>query len=251
MAMFSSSQESHRHSLEVLNQLYDHDDFMDSIKSVADLGCGAGHDIMWWATLQTRDDVPVNHNYRCIALDRDIGTFDYSAPKNLKLVEGDFEKKALSGTVDVIWSHDSLQYAENPAAALRAWNQMLNPGGMCVIIVPRSVNIDLNRWNTLTYPGQPFSFTITNLIYMLAAAGFDCRDGMFMKKPNDPWLYSISYKSDHSPAKTTDTNWYELRDKMLLPESLDSSIQRYGYVRQQDLITRWVDQSITDWSLVV
>lgn len=250
MAMFSSSQESHQHSLEVLNQLYDHDDFMDSISSIADMGCGAGHDIIWWAKLQTRDEVPVNHNYRCLAIDQNIKQFDYSRPTNLRLVEADFDSPVLSTPVDVIWSHDSLQYAENPAATLRNWNRMLTPGGACIIMVPRTVNIDLNRWSTVTHPGQVFSFTITNLIYMLAAAGFDCRDGMFMKKPNDPWLYAMVYRSEHAPVKTTETNWYELKDKRLLPESFDRSIQRFGYARQQDLVTRWLDQSITDWSMV-
>lgn len=250
MAMFSSSQDSHQHSLETLNLLYDHDDFMDSITSVADMGCGAGHDIMWWATLQTRDDVPVHHNYRCMAVDRTVAAFDYSRPSNLRLIEGDFNEVVLSKPVDFIWSHDSLQYSENPAAALRSWNQMLTPGGACVVIVPRTVNIDLNRWSTVTHSGQVFSFTITNLIYMLAAAGFDCKDGMFMKHHDDPWLHAIVYKSDHDPVPTTATTWYELRDRELLPESFDRSILKYGYARQQDLVTRWIDQSITDWSLV-
>ena len=249
--MFSSSQESHKHSLEILNQLYDHDDFMDSIASVADLGCGAGHDIMWWATLQTRDDVPINHDYKCIALDRDIKQFDYVIPKNLRLVEGDFESKVLQKQVDLLWSHNSLQYSENPAATLRHWNQLLTDGGACVVIVPQTTNIELNRWISKTYSGQPFCFNITNLVYMLACAGFDCNDGMFMKKPDDPWLYALVYKSEHKPVKTTDTNWYELRDKGLLPRSLDRSVKTLGYARQHDLVTRWIDQSITDWSVVV
>jgi hypothetical protein len=50
--------DSHRHSLEVLNQLYEYDDFMASIKTVLDLGCGQGDDLEWWATRTTRDDNP-------------------------------------------------------------------------------------------------------------------------------------------------------------------------------------------------
>lgn len=248
--MFSSSQESHKHSLETLNLLYDHDDFMDSITSVADLGCGAGHDIMWWATLQTRDDEPVSHNYRCIGIDKETRQFGYGKPSNLRIVEADFDKTTLATPVDLVWSHDSLQYSENPAATLRTWNQMLSPGGAFIVIVPRTVNIEMNRWSTVTYSRQMFSFTITNLIYMLAAAGFDCKDGMFMKHPDDPWLHAMVYKSDHAPRPVNETTWYELRDLGLLPDSFDSSIFRYGFARQEDLVTRWIDQSITDWSLI-
>ena len=60
-----------RHSLKVLNQLYEYDSFMDSLKNVADMGCGTGEDINWWATLTTRDDPPEPHNYNCFAVDID------------------------------------------------------------------------------------------------------------------------------------------------------------------------------------
>ena len=48
--MFRNEEESHQHSLQTLNQLYEYDDFMMSIKTVADLGCGTGKDLIWWAT---------------------------------------------------------------------------------------------------------------------------------------------------------------------------------------------------------
>jgi ubiquinone/menaquinone biosynthesis C-methylase UbiE len=61
--------DSHAHSLQVLNQLYEYDDFMASIKSVLDLGCGKGDDLEWWATRTTRDDVPEPLNIRCTGID--------------------------------------------------------------------------------------------------------------------------------------------------------------------------------------
>jgi ubiquinone/menaquinone biosynthesis C-methylase UbiE len=60
-----------RHSLKILNQLREYDSFLDSLKTIADMGCGTGEDIEWWATLMTRDDPPKPYNYKCFAVDRD------------------------------------------------------------------------------------------------------------------------------------------------------------------------------------
>lgn len=250
MELFKSPEESHQHSLEVLNQLYDHDDFMDSISSVMDLGCGTGHDILWWANAKTREDHPQPHNYRCIGVDRDLSKFAFVTPKNLRVVESDFTTDTSSTQVDLLWSHNSLQYAENPAATLRHWNSMLNDGGMAIIMVPQTVNVEFNRWVSQTFSHQLFSFTIVNLIYMLACAGFDCKDGLFLKKKGDPWLYAAVYKSEHAPVSPADTTWYELVDRGLLPDSADKAIKKAGYLSQHDLITRWIDKTITEWARV-
>ena len=45
--MFRNAEESHQHSLETLNQLYEYDDFMMSIGTLADIGCGDGKDLEW------------------------------------------------------------------------------------------------------------------------------------------------------------------------------------------------------------
>jgi 2-polyprenyl-3-methyl-5-hydroxy-6-metoxy-1,4-benzoquinol methylase len=66
---FKNSQESHEHSLETLNLLYEYDDFMRSIKTVADIGCGQGLDLEWWATRTTRDDDATPLNIECIGVD--------------------------------------------------------------------------------------------------------------------------------------------------------------------------------------
>ena len=56
--MFAHPGDSHQHSLETLNQLYEYDDFMLSLRTMVDLGCGSGDDLAWWATRTTRDDNP-------------------------------------------------------------------------------------------------------------------------------------------------------------------------------------------------
>ena len=252
MDLFKSGKESHTHSMEIIDLLYDHDDFMDSIKSILDAGCGDGDDIMWWANSITRDEKPTRHNYRCVAMDKNLQRFlrNKNIPSNLHSLEGDFETDAISRPVDLVWCHNSLQYVENPAAALRNFNKYLTPGGVLILSVPQTVNIEDNRWSSKCFPGQPFSFTISNLIYMLACAGFDCKDGLFMKKADDPWLNVMVYKSEHKPIKTTDTNWYELVDRKLLPASADAAVMRFGNLSQADLITRWIDQSIILWDRV-
>ena len=68
---FSSALASHAHSLQTLNVLYEFDDFMESVGSVLDLGCGDGLDMQWWATATTRDeDSPQPLNIRCMGVDR-------------------------------------------------------------------------------------------------------------------------------------------------------------------------------------
>ena len=43
--MFTKAGDSHKHSLETLNALYQYDDFMSSIGTLVDLGCGNGDDL--------------------------------------------------------------------------------------------------------------------------------------------------------------------------------------------------------------
>ena len=49
MAPFKNAYESHDHSLDVLNLLYGYDSFLDSLTTIADMGCGVGYDSQWWA----------------------------------------------------------------------------------------------------------------------------------------------------------------------------------------------------------
>jgi DNA-binding transcriptional regulator WhiA len=49
----------------VLDIISAYDDFMDSITVIADMGCGSGLDIEWFATLCDRDDPPRPYNYVC------------------------------------------------------------------------------------------------------------------------------------------------------------------------------------------
>jgi hypothetical protein len=66
-----------------------------------------------------------------------------------------------------------------------------------------------------------------------------------LKKPNDDYIHVIAYKSEHAPMNPKTTTWYELAEKNLSPETATASVQRHGYVRQQDLVLAWIDKSLS------
>jgi hypothetical protein len=77
---------------------------------------------------------------------------------------------------------------------------------------------------------------------MLAVNGFDCNDAFFLKKENDPWLYAAVYKSDIPPMNPESTSWYHLAEMNLLNPSVVDSLNRNGYVKQEEIISRWLDK---------
>ena len=114
MAQFSNNEQSHAHSLEVLNLLREHDTFMESISTMADMGAGGCLDTLWWTGLTTRDENPEPLNLRCYAVDRAPIRIDFDMPENMTYIQKDFERRVLPVDVDVIWCHDAFQYAVNP-----------------------------------------------------------------------------------------------------------------------------------------
>ncbi len=128
MAQSRIAQESHEHSLTILETLYGYDSFLDSLEVVADMGCGEGLDLDWFATLETRDDPPEPRRYSCYGVDRDTRSFNEKTGNlsNVQLVEADMESYTLPRKIDLMWSHDSFQYVLNPLSTLRHWNSMMN-----------------------------------------------------------------------------------------------------------------------------
>jgi trans-aconitate methyltransferase len=219
------------------------DSFMDSLTVIADMGCGAGMDINWWATLESRDDPPRPYNYTCYAVDKDLSLLDKALPKNIIPITGDFEKKLLPRKVDVMLSHDSFQYALNPLNTLKVWNEQMNVNGMLVLVIPQTSNYQFNRFVNRVHSGCYFNYNVCNLLYMLAVNGFDCKDSYMYKAPNDPWIHLAVYKTDTKPMDPATTTWYDLMEKGLLHDSLVGSISKYGYLRQEDIILPWLDKN--------
>ena len=245
MDRLKNAHDSHAHSLETLNLLYEYDDFMSNLKIIVDLGCGAGLDSKWWASLSDREEPPEPHNYKVYAIDTNIKQIEPSILEenpNIIPIESNFEYHHLTEKADFLWCHDAFQYAVKPLQTLANWNNMLNLNGMMIITIPQLQSYQYNRIVTRSISGCYYNHNVVSLMYMLAVSGFDCRDCFFIKNENSPWISAAVYKSqiaDMDPAKTS---WHDLGDKGLISDSAIASLSKHGYVRQEDLITRWLDK---------
>lgn len=248
---FQNAEDSHRHSLETLNQLYEYDDFMFSIKTVVDLGCGLGDDLAWWATRTTRDESQMPLEIQCTGVDLFDRLSLCKKYNNVSYQQADFE-----GTIevpksgfDILWCHDSFQYCTNPLATLASWHSIASPGGMLAICVPITQRIHQRQLDYFSPSGQFFHYSLVNLIYMMAVTGWDCRNGFFKLDNQNGWIHAVTYKSEHKPRDPKTTDWYVLSELELLPRSTDATIHTHGYLRQHDLTVTWLDQNITSLAI--
>lgn len=245
---FVTEQESHRHSLETLNALYEYDDFMRSIKTMIDMGCGReALDLEWWATCTTRDENPRPLNIQCTGIDLNEHLNLSTRHKNIRYRRQNFEETILTTNktqIDLVWCHNSFQYVIDPFATLSNWWNIMNKDAMLVLILPQMTNLEYNQQAFDQPNGIYWNWTLVSLMHVLATTGFDCAGGFFHKSPDDPWLHAAVYKSEHAPMDPRSTQWYELIEKNLLPQSAVDSITRYGYLRQRDLVLPWLDKSL-------
>jgi SAM-dependent methyltransferase len=244
--MFRNAEESHQHSLETLNQLYEYDDFMESISTVADIGCGDGKDLEWWATRTTRDEQATPLNIKCQGIDLTPTLPIASKYKGMTYQKADFEGllHPLEGGFDILWCHNSFQYATNPLQTLANWRKIAAPGAMLVLIVPQTTNIYQKDLDFSQEDGCYHHYTIVSLIHMLAVTGWDCKAGFFKKNLNDNWLYAVVYNSSQEPRDPKTTRWYDLVEAKLLPDSADKSVMARGFLHQKDLVLPWLDKSL-------
>ena len=145
---FRNDEDRHEHSLQTLNTLFEYDDFMESIGSLIDLGCGAGLDLEWWASRTTRDDNPQPLNIRCTGMDIINAPSVCKKYPNIGYQMFDFEKideLPSKAKFDVLWCHDAFQYCINPLETLAKWNRVAEDGGMLVMAVPQTTNMDIRQ----------------------------------------------------------------------------------------------------------
>lgn len=244
MDQFSSQYQSHLHSLKTLNLLYEYDSFLDSIKTVADMGCGAGYDTKWWSELQTRDDPPEPRDIWVYAVDReDKIESDNVKGTRVKKIIADFEERCLPTEVDLIWSHNSFQYVLDPLKTLRNWNSMMVTDGMMILSFPQTSSYVNNHLLNRAHSGAYFSYNIVNLMYLLAVNGFDCNDAYFYRDPKEknPWIHAAVYKSCE-PMDPRTTSLWDLADKDLLNPSAKRCLERHGHLLQEEILTTWFDK---------
>lgn len=244
--MFRNAEQSHVHSLQVLNTLYEYDDFMLSLASMIDLGCGQGLDLEWWATRTTRDEVPQPLNIHCTGVDRENSLSLTGRYNNVVYQQCDFESSIppRKNGYDLLWCHDAFQYSVNPLGTLAHWWHIASPNAMLVLTLPQTTIIEKNKQAFYQPSGCYYNHTLPSLIYMLSTTGWDCGGGYFLKQPNDAWLNAVVYRSDRAPRDPKNTTWYDLLDSELLPETAVASIKRHGYLKQQDLTLTWLDKGL-------
>lgn len=248
--IFATAEASHQHALTTLNMLYEFDDFMASIGTLCDMGCGSGLDLQWWATRTTRDlENPQPLNINCTGIDLLPRARVLDGLRKLRYLQQDIEATVQieRRPFDVIWCHDTFQYLLDPLQTLRQWRDITAENGMLCIVVPQTTNLEFNTQAFEQVSGVYYHWTLVSLIHCLAVTGWDCAGGFFRKMPDDPWLHAVVYRSDQAPRDPKTTTWYELADSGLLPASAVKGITRHGYLRQRDLTLPWLDKSLMDF----
>ena len=246
--MFGSEQESHTHSRQVLDVIEQFYEFMLSVDTVCDMGSGTGLDAEWWATRETDPEVDSTGvaqplNIKATMIDT-VDKVDVKH-KNLTYIEADMEDTGIKkASFDVITSHNSFQYALNPIATLQHWWKLTNINGMLILQVPSTTNIKYNRSDISNQNNEFYHYTLVNLIHMLAMSGWDCKNGLFTKGMRDPWIKCVVYKGKVKPQDPRTTTWRDLAELDLLPKSAVESIDRWGHVKQQDLVLQWLGGTV-------
>lgn len=247
---FSSPEDSHAHSLATLEVLSEYDDFMLSVRTLADMGCGKGLDLEWWATRTTRDEIPTPLNIRCTGIDLHERLGLEQRYRNIQYSRQDFQDPIVlprNETFDVVWCHDAFQYVIDPFRVLSQWYQAMSDDAMLVVILPQTTALEFNKENIYQLDGCYHHWSIVSLIHVLAVSGFDCAGGYFYRAPGQSWLHAVVYKSLHEPMDPRTTRWHELADKGLLPESAVAGLIRHGHVRQNNLVLPWLDKNHHWW----
>jgi len=247
MNTFATSKLSHAHSLSILNTLREYDEFMESIGTLVDLGCGSGIDLEWWASLTTRDDTPKPLNIRCTGVDQFETCDIIKKYPNATYQRMNFEDTASlqNNKYDVLWCHDAFQYCLDPLNTLIKWRNITNDNGMLILSVPKTIIVHRGKLAFHQYNSCYYHHTMISLMHMLAVTGWDCVGGFFQETVEDPCINVVVYKGMQGPLDFNSTTWYELAEQNLLPESACKSINAHGYLRQQDLVVPWLDRSVT------
>jgi SAM-dependent methyltransferase len=236
-------------SAETLMLLNQRTDFMDSLSVIADMGCGKGTNAAAWA--DSIDENGKSRNFFVFAVDKILRIDNHNRRQNLRFIKEDFSNTTIAkNKVDVLWCYDAFQYATDPVKTLHHWHDIMSENGLLYIAIPQSNYIDdLSRWQMINSSGCFWPHNIVSLIYLLAACGFDCRDGHFKQRRHENMIHLCAYKSQYKPLNLDKATLYLLDEMKLLPSSISKCIQKYGSIRHEFLKLEWIDKTVSDLAI--
>ena len=243
------SNDSYEHSQQTLELLNQFDDFKVSIKHMADFGCGKGLDLEFWANMHTwtQDGDPgPKLNFNCVGFDLNAEK-NTPSRKNIKYKNHDFNTQDTIWSVpfDVVWCHNVMQNIYSPIEFLGRVNRAMATGSMLYLSVPSTVTVYQNRFQNYT-PSQNYNtFTVSQILYLLALNGFDVNDFYLQKEKFTDIIQVLTYK-ERDPLPYT-TSWYEMVDMDLLNEDMKNLVLENGILSDQGLITKWLDGTVYDY----
>jgi SAM-dependent methyltransferase len=190
--------------------------------SLIDVGCGCGYDSRWFSrnakqvTGITSHPTPAQlafasrHGFEMLHMDMHALEFE-------------------DDSVDAILCKHSLEHALSPLAALMEMRRVLKPGGYLFLVVPphHEQMIESGHFTQ--------GWSIGQMAYCLAVAGFDARDGAFRKRGGN--VEGIVCKAPEIPSGR---GLYEVAER--LPEAIQElqRDERHGaFPRDQFEQIRW------------
>lgn len=243
------SQQSHEHSLATLQVLDQFDDFKASIKTMADFGCGKGLDLEYWANMQENLEDGTKGRYldfNCVGLDL---TAEKNKPsrKNItyRNVDLNVSERYWSIPFDIVWCHNVMQYLHSPVEFLGNVNRNMSQGGMLYLCVPSTVNVLHHMFQNYTPSNHLNTFTVTQLIYLLALNGFDVKEYYLQKRKHEDIIQALVYK-EREPLPYN-TSWYEMVDMDILNDDIRKLVLSNNLLSDQGLVHTWVDGTTQDY----
>ena len=225
------------------------DDFKASVKHMADFGCGKGYDVEYWGHMQefTEDGKPGRYlNINCVGFDLDAES-NTPSRKNIKYKNHDFNSHDVIWSVpfDIVWCHNLMQHIYSPVEFLGRVNKAMATGSMLYLCVPSTVTVFQNKFQNYT-PGLHYNtFTVSQILYLIAINGFDVKDFYLQKEKHVDLIQVLTYKEmEPLPYNTT---WYEMADMGILNDNITELVMKNGTLNDQGLITTWLDGVTYDY----
>jgi SAM-dependent methyltransferase len=236
--------QSHQHSLETLNTLNKYQDFMDNLKEITDMGCGYGHDALWFADLIDNQNLPRNIKVNAVDLSIDPQSVQYH--QNISYRTVDFTATGLaSNSQDFVNAHNCLQLSLSPFHTLLHWHDIMRVDAMLLISIPYNYYVDnhreIQKLDTVYKYNSYFNWTMGSLMMTLVATGFDCRHGYFKLDTASGWIQAAVYKLPDTPKPNM--SWYDMCDQKILPLCIEQQILKNGTFKETDIICEWIDHS--------